>query len=248
MSGAAGMLSVRAIAAGCIGTLAFIATARAADPAGTWPPAPRYEPPAPAGKELMSGWYLRGDIGYRLNRVSSVDSPIPVTSQSYENALSGTLGFGYKYKWFRADLTLDRGVPSRFQGSTAAAVNQPQYTSKINSLSAMANLYVDLGTWTGLTPYVGAGAGVTKLESASSSDSSLPPPSPEIPGKAQNFSWALMAGVAYQVTPSWMIDVGYRYLSLGDVPMINGVAANNAPVLKNVTTQEARIGVRFLFD
>ena len=31
------------------------------------------------------------------------------------------------------------------------------------------------------------------------------------PGKAINFSWASMTGVAYQVTSSWMIDVGYRY-------------------------------------
>ena len=248
MSGAAGMTAVKAVIAGGIAALAFAATAHAADPAGTWPPPAQYEPPAPRYKELVSGWYLRGDIGYRLNSVGSVDSSTPVTSQSYENALSGTLGFGYKYRWFRADLTLDRGVPAGFKGTTAAALSQPQYTSKVNSLSAMANLYFDLGTWFGFTPYIGGGAGATKLESASSNDSSLPPPSPEISGKSLNFSWAVMAGVAYQVTPSWMIDVGYRYLTLGDVAMIGSTGANNPAVLKNVTAQEARIGVRFLFD
>ena len=252
------MTRIKALIAGCIGTLACVASAHAADPAGSWrpPPAPDYEAPVPRYKELLSGWYLRGDIGYRLNTVGSIAGPAPVTSQQYEKAVGGTFGFGYKYQWFRVDLTIDRGTPSKISGTTSSVSNQPQYSAKVGSLSAMANVYLDLGVWSGFTPYLGAGVGATQLKSVSLTDTSQPQgfiaadgSTADQPGKALNFSWALMGGVAYQVAPNWMIDIGYRYLSLGNVSSIDGAGTtNNAPVFKNLTAQEARIGVRFLFD
>jgi opacity protein-like surface antigen len=243
------MTMVRALIVGCIGAFAFVAGAHAADPPGSWrrpPPEPEYD--RPQYKELLSGWYLRGDIGNRWNSVGSVESSRPVTSQDYANAVSGTIGFGYKYQWFRAELTADRGVPSRVTGSTAVGT-QPQISAKIGSISAMANLYADLGTWWGFTPYVGGGIGMSQLKSVDYIDTSLPASAVTQPGKALNFSWAVMTGVAYRVAPNWMIDVGYRYLSLGDVQGIDGAGtANNAAVFKNLTAQEARVGFRFLFD
>ena len=119
----------------------------------------------------------------------------------------------------------------------------------------LANFYADLGSWAGFTPYVGGGIGVSQLKSVNYSDTSQPlgvvtaQGGPPEPGKALNFSWALMTGVAYQVAPNWMIDVGYRYLSLGDVPGIDGAGTTNkAAVFRNLTAQEARVGIRFLFD
>jgi opacity protein-like surface antigen len=243
------MSKVKALITGCIGALAFAACAHAADPPGSWrrpPPDPDYD--RPQYKELASGWYLRGDLGYRWNSVGSVAASRTVTSQDWGNAVSGTLGFGYKYQWFRAELSADYGVPSRITGTTAVGA-QPQYSAKVNSLSAMANLYADLGTWYGVTPYVGGGIGVSQLKSVNYVDTSVPTGIVAEPGKAINFSWALMTGVAYQVTSSWMIDVGYRYLSLGDVPGIDGAGTtNNAAVFKNLSAHEARVGFRFLLD
>ena len=64
-----------------------------------------------------------------------------------------------------------------------------------------------------------------------------------------NFSWAWMAGIAFQVQPNWMIDVGYRHLSLGNIPGYQGAGStNNGALFKNLTAQEARLGIRFLFD
>ena len=65
------MTRVRAFIVGLLGAFAFVASAHAADPAGTWrrspPPEPDYDRPAPKYQELLSGWYLRADIGYRWN-------------------------------------------------------------------------------------------------------------------------------------------------------------------------------------
>ena len=57
-----------------------------------------------------------------------------------------------------------------------------------------------------------------------------------------------MAGVAFQVQPNWVIDVGFRHLDMGDFPSTAGENPTLGGMFKNVTAQEARIGLRFLFD
>ena len=58
-----------------------------------------------------------------------------------------------------------------------------------------------------------------------------------------------MAGVSYQVLPNIAIDLGYRYLSLGDAKSGFEPPANTAfTTVKNLSAQEFRLGFRFLFD
>ena len=74
--------------------------------------------------EMVSGWYLRGDVGYRFQRIGSASDPANAyTSNSIKNAFVGGGGAGYKFKWFRADLTGDYGWRSLYSGSTASGVN-----------------------------------------------------------------------------------------------------------------------------
>jgi len=49
--------------------------------------------------------------------------------------------------------------------STSAAITQPQFSTKIDAVSALANVYLDLGTWAGFTPYIGGGGGMSYLRS-----------------------------------------------------------------------------------
>jgi opacity protein-like surface antigen len=247
------MNPVRALIVGCMGALAFVASAHAADPAGSWrrlPPESDFETPTPKYKELLSGWYLRGDIGYRWN--GGGPSASNVTHERYSSSYDGTVGFGYKYQWFRADVTYDRAGPSRVRATTNVATAQPQYSAKIDAETVLVNGYVDFGTWSGFTPYVGGGVGAARLKSSNYVDTSDPSPSTNGvmgQGTHQNFGWAAMAGVAYQVAPNWLIDVGYRYLALGNVPSSSGAGTQtNAVVFKSEHTNEARIGVRYLFD
>ncbi len=237
------MTRFRSLIAGLVGALACVTSTHAADMPGTWTPPPSA---VPRFTELMSGWYLRLDAGYSWNKVGSVGSPTPVTSAQYRNALEAGAGFGYKYQWMRFDLTLDRGFPSSFNATTAAPGVQPQYTAKLGWLAALGNAYVDFGTWWGFTPYVGAGIGVARLHSAQYVDNGLPPHAVSPQSQMTNFSWAVMGGVAFQVAPSWMIDVGYRRLDLGKV--FNTTGFGDSIVINNVTTQQVRVGVRFLFD
>jgi opacity protein-like surface antigen len=240
------MTGLKALIRGALGTVAFAAAAQAADAPGTWAP-PRE--PAPRFVQLLSGWYLRADVGYRWNHVGSVETAVPTTSHSIENSVAGTVGAGFKYRWVRVDMTLDYGSPAEFQARTAAPLAQPQYNSRIDAVTGLINFYADFGTWAGFTPYAGAGLGATRLRSAHYVDTSLPVAASAPSTGRTNFSWAWMAGVALQVKPQWLIDVGFRHLELGNV---DATAATGLPTdfmrVKNISANEVRVGLRYLFD
>ena len=98
----------------CAAALAMSGTiARAADMPGYPPeplPFPTHVTPAPA-EQLASGWYLRGDLGYRWQRFSSASDLVnDYTSSKMTDPFVAGLGAGYKFKWFRFDVTGDYGV------------------------------------------------------------------------------------------------------------------------------------------
>lgn len=240
-------MKLRAIAASFLWALTAVASAQAADMPGGWAPPPIM---VPRFSELTSGWYIRLDAGYNWNKIGSLDAGTPVTSMTFQNSPDIGAGFGYKYQWMRFELSIDRGFPSAVRAATAAAVTQPQYSAKVSWITALGNAYIDMGTWWGFTPYVGAGVGATRLHTENYIDTFfVPVPNALTKSDATNFSWAAMAGVAFQITPQWAVDVGYRYLDLGQ---IHNTTASHLPFdyadFRKVSNQEVRIGIRFLID
>jgi opacity protein-like surface antigen len=231
-----------------VAALALAAPARAADAPAGWSVPADFGKTLPRFGEYKSGWYLRGDIGYRYNRVGGVSSADAVTSHDYDNTVAFTGGVGIKRDWFRSDVTVDYAPQAKFNGTTANALaTQPQYAAKIDTTSVLANVYLDLGTWGGFTPYVGAGAGLSYLRSGDYADTTLPAGELVPVATRWDFSWAAMAGLSFQVTPRWTVDVGYRYLKFGNA--ISGRDSQDRfTTFQNLSTQEVRVGVRFLLD
>ena len=141
----------------------------------------------PQAVELGSGWYLRGDTSWGRASLPQLNSDATF-SKAPKSTESWTLGLGAGYKfnnWFRTDLTVDyrnaqasRTVgsnvwcPYNLQGLTTSggtiqlgyAYNDndtcsPVARAYVRRLQPMLNGYIDLGTWSGFTPYVGAGVG-----------------------------------------------------------------------------------------
>ena len=263
---------------------------------------------APMGQqerlEFGTGWYLRGDISWAREKTPVVFAdPALATGTKLTNGYSITLGGGYKFNnWFRTDLTYDYikevNVAARSANFTCydsvnpvndingvlVALHAPQnscYSRQQGKLSRhvlLANGYLDLGTWSGVSPYVGAGVGTAFGRTSSNYDwfyagngahydANLvrpnPSPIPEVWLDANgnpianpiasfgqqdhrsslnrrnfNLAWALMAGVAYDISPNAKVDVGYRYLSLGKF----GAGT------KSQTVSEYRIGMRYMID
>ncbi|MBI4274534.1 MAG: porin family protein [Rhizobiales bacterium] len=200
-------------------------------------------PPSPV-IEFTSGWYLRGDIGYRFNNLGTVTAligPNPTNNTIDDGILLG-VGGGYKSGWFRADVTLDHGGQITYEG-TRSLPND--YKAKVDSYTVLFNVYFDLGTWSGFTPYIGGGIGGSFLRGRDFARVNTTIPRDGF--ERWNLGWAWMAGVSSAISPSVVIDVGYRYIDLGDATT-NFDSTNNQLFLNNLTAHEVRIGARYLFD
>jgi opacity protein-like surface antigen len=243
------MMQGRALIIGTFAALVSCAAAQAADMPGSWPPP--YEHVPPRFTEMVSGWYIRGDVGYRFNHLETLQAPQAITSAKYSDSVGFTGGAGYKYDWFRADVTVDYGARVTARAASASSFAQPQYTTKIDPLSILGNVYLDLGTWWGFTPYVGAGAGGTGVRRHEYTDTAFLPADYSVSNGRTNFSWAAMVGVSYRIDARWVVDVGYRHLDMGDLQTTAATTTGllgDTTVWKRLTTDEVRIGLRFILD
>lgn len=203
---------------------------------------------APQRVELSSGWYLRGDLAYRFQGSGDSSSGditmVPaLTSSSVDNTFVAGFGGGLKMGWFRMDLTGDYGVLNKYQATTTSGST---ITGKIASYTVMGNGYVDLGTWYGITPYIGGGIGAANLSFQEYSNQSAGAGMSSSAGSAQrwNLAWSVMAGASYSIAPNLLLDVGYRHIDMGDV---SGGPSRQLTVQK-LTGDEIRLGIRYLID
>ena len=69
-----------------------------------------------------------------------------------------------------------------------------------------------------------------------------------------NFAWAAHAGVTYKVTPSMSIDLGYRYLAMGDgttgpTRAFDNSFTNGGPfTFKSISSHDLKLGVRWMLE
>ena len=228
-------------------------------------------PPLPAPVEF-GGWYLRGDIGISSQSVKKLESPAPgfdlapVINKGFDSAGIYDLGVGYKFNnWLRVDLTGEYRARASFnalQTFTCAVgpgcpngFGSDQYTGVKSEWLFLTNLYLDLGTWNAITPFVGAGIGFDRLTIGNFTDFNVQNGAIGFSGDNSkwNFAWALYAGASYQVTPTFAIELSYRYVNLGDgsskdLIAPDGTNPTNNPIrFKNVTSNDVRLGVRWMF-
>ncbi len=219
--------------------------ANAADPAIIPMAAPMIEKAAAAMTEFTSGWYLRGDVGYRWNRVDSAATTLApsINGNSLGEAVSISGGVGYSRDWFRADVTLDWNAPANYRGDSPAGAGF--YQGRIDTFTALVNGYIDFGTWGGLTPYVGAGVGASSVRTNDFVSATVLTKVEH--SNMANFAWAYMAGISYRISNNLLVDVGYRHLSLGDTR--TGIAVNgNRISINGLSSDEVRIGARYQID
>ena len=213
--------------------------------------------------EIGNGWYLRGDVSYNFSTDGDATSyrTYHLTSHAYGTQNYSTSDFetdwgvgaavGYQLtNWFRAEAALDyyRGTFGTSTSTSSPCLSGfigPDNTgcsidgsAGFNSWGVMANAYVDLGTYVGFTPYVGAGVGLTQVDfkdylststcvDGAASCNALPAVSLTHPGGSDwRFTYALMAGVSYNLSKNLKADIGYRYINVdgGDTYDFDSIA------------------------
>jgi opacity protein-like surface antigen len=258
------------IAAGAASLLS--SGAFAADMAIASPPPAYYPPPI----EDFGGWYLRGDIGMtntrgKLFAPAYDDASTLSVNQLGHGFTGGTsygVGVGYQFNsWFRADITGEYRSKVMFSGTDFANIAglgpiSDVYSARFSSWVAMANVYVDLGTWWCITPFIGAGVGGAFNQIDGLQDlGSIPSPGVGSVNSASyfanaanktSFAWAAHAGLAYKVNQNFTIELAYRYLDLGNAVTGKGdtfdgiLGGRGRPFQFNdLTSQDIKLGVRW---
>ncbi len=238
------MSLLRSLSLGGAALIAVASVASAADMPG-YPPLPA--PTAPLHRtEIYSGWYLRGDLGYRWGISDGVQTAAGfpgLIDERVGNSFSAGLGGGIKTGWLRSDVTIDFGSPMKYEGTFAAPGDT---TAKVSATTILWNGYFDLDSWYHVTPYIGGGVGTARVTIDDYGSTGAPAFANGASRSKWNFAWAAMAGVAYAISPNTMLDVGYRYVNFGDVTTGDNAVAS--ATLKNVAAHEVRVGLRWSFD
>jgi opacity protein-like surface antigen len=242
------------------------------------PPPMRAPIPLPV---VAGGWYLRGYIGSSNEFLREITHPDFLTAPAFgfldkggfDAAPFGGGGIGYQWNnWFRVDATLEyRGFAqfhaldrffNPFQGfdqfgnPNPGRWNTNQYTASKAELVGLVNAFVDLGTWWCITPYIGAGAGFAQIKIDHFRDVNVMQGAGgwADTGTKTNFAWALHAGLAYKVTERFAVELGYRYLNVGNGQ--SGILLNQDPTVfpntfapvtfHNIQSHDIILGMRWM--
>jgi opacity protein-like surface antigen len=235
--------------------------------------------------EVGNGWYLRGDIGYSVASSGGAGAyrtctpPATYGSDQFDDSdietdWSGGIGVGYHFSdMLRVDVTGERFKGDFFGGTsdanpcpgglagTSCASND---SSEFTAYSVMANAYVDLATIAHVTPYVGAGVGMSYVSwdplvnTLYCVDGAVTCP----PGGTTSYAheglsdwrltYALMAGASYQMTRNTALDFGYRWRHVEggdffafDTASITAGAAGTQGEDDGFDSHEFRVGLRY---
>jgi opacity protein-like surface antigen len=283
LSGAAGILS------GAV-NVASAADLRYPAPVGL-PPIPVAAPIAEATGWYLRGDIGLASQSMKPEIVDSRFTPTTVGLHEFSMSNPGFVGIGAGYQfnsWLRADITGEYRLEARHRfedkfcfgdnggvpvatpgiGCSVGATFTGQdgrnfYNGRISSLLFLTNAYVDLGTWSGFTPFLGAGIGFAQHKFSNLTDSGLSDnfvlgaytgtsgvaPTRFGDKTKTNFAWALMAGVGYDLSPSHKLEIGYRYLNMGKGTQSLTSACStcgDAINYKDIDAHEFKVGLRWL--
>lgn len=174
-----------------------------------------------------SGWYARVDAAHSLAndgkgaRVFGSGAEVGGGYLSESEDVSAGAGIGYRFNdILRADVTArygsyDVGGAADIEAFCGVGCGLDM-TGRRDIVDLDANLYADLGTIMGVTPYVGAGIGASHISyeavAASLCAGGTCTQAADITARdGWRTSYSLMAGAAYALSNTISLDAGYRY-------------------------------------
>lgn len=252
--------------------------------------------PDPLAASSSGSWCDGVDSNGNQNCYSDMKSTYGFKNPTLSHSTFIDLGVGYQLnQWLRADATLEWRGGAHLQAvdqlNTTGTYTQNQYDSSgnltnstsssytqslrnfyrgnVSSIVGMVNGYIDLGTFWGVTPYIGVGAGVAQNRLSGLTDqgylysltggsgSGWPTGGYSKDGKKTNFAWALMAGLSYNVSSNLKLEIGYRYMNLGKMTSgesqcfnadgtTGGSGCNWRLQASKLESHDVRIGMRWM--
>ncbi|GAA0251230.1 hypothetical protein LNAOJCKE_3900 [Methylorubrum aminovorans] len=235
------------------------------------PPPPPMPAPLPEPEVFAGGWYLRVDGGYgSLDLRKSIAEDVSHPPKPYDYAVIQDKvsnqyfvggGIGYQINpWLRVDATGEYRFGSKWtfvaEDKTFGNTGGYNVTSgKFDSIVGLANGYVDLGTWYGVTPFIGAGVGVAHHSFGGVTDKGFGAYEGGYGigrhSERTNFAWALHAGLGYAVTQNVRFEAAYRYLNMGEATTGVVTCTPDCPKtvyrVKELEAHDVKVGLRYMF-
>ncbi len=217
--------------------------------------------------------YVRADVGYSVSGEPVVNWPVTsydagtgsfvylghgVANETMDNGWVGEFGggCGSGSRGLRGDVTFGyrgkRGVdgePHEYvPGPGGPPIDDPLHTA-VTNYTVMFNAYYDFGKWHNFVPYVGAGIGVAYNEVEEVYFTGNPFLVNRIQGNADiDLAWQLSAGAAYQISDRAVLDMGYRFIHLGDARSgrVDSARFVNPRVrISDIHAHEFKVGLRY---
>ena len=211
-----------------------------------------------------ASWYVRGDTGYSWMDAGDLSGAItPFGSRSLDHnwAIGGGIGY-YFGRGIRGDVTYDYRFKTDVHGGGAFTTDFDVKSSVI-----LANLYYDFRPTERFTPYIGVGLGAAHHSTSSGAiitcggvclpydgDSNWTAAGALMAGfsirldRGSHAPVSIKDGPVYTEPGRLHLDVGYRFLYLGDAHagnLVGAVFPTPGPRLEDVTAQEIRVGLRW---
>lgn len=151
------------------------------------------------------GWYVTGKAGASRLVKSDVSGSATSGDASFDDGPVGLVGLGYGFGPFRAEgeLGYRENDLKSFSGGAGAA------SGEVRTWSMMANGFYDFNVGGSVTPYVGAGVGVARvdLDGISQGGTALADDRDDV------FAFQAMAGLRVPLSDRLSADLGYRFFT-----------------------------------
>ena len=196
--------------------------------------------------DFDGSWF--GEIGFGCSLVRQAHYSGSIKDAGYTTTtptgLRGDITFGFHTTRDFKGVPTDALVPPPAPVPVPPVVPPPPIDpvhAKLQTNTLMFNAYYDLPQLHAFTPYVGAGIGMAfhDLHGITFTNGFVQ----RVPDKSTtNLAWSLMAGVSTDIGRGMKLDIGYRYLNMGDVAASNPAVGYQVKI-NDVSEHQLKLGV-----
>ncbi|MEM6711738.1 MAG: outer membrane beta-barrel protein [Pseudomonadota bacterium] len=254
-----------------IGTIASTFVSGAVLAADLSPPPVSYFEPV-IEQKFGGNLYLRGFVGFTNQEVDEFDpsrlaanppARLEILHAEFESGglVGGAVGYQFN-QYFRADISAEYRMRTAFDGLDRFDISGDGTFDQTNDYSAdksefvvLANAFVDLGQYEKISPYIGAGIGAsyTTIHDLVDVNEVTTGVAFADSNGEWDLAWALYAGLGFEVNDHLTLDLGYRFLSIGDaesgdVDPFDGGSVVSPVLFNDIYSHDVTFGVRYAFN
>lgn len=196
--------------------------------------------PAMAEAYPKQGWYvgLGGGVGFQQDSDATVAGITNKLEFDPGFVLNGNVGYGFESQLRpEFEISYRRNNVDKVTGTGAGARNGHE-----DALAFMGNLFYDFDTKSGLTPYLGAGAGAALV---AADQAGFIVGGTTLNSQPLRFAYQGIAGLAYELSERLDISADYRYFRTmePEFKTVAGLKADNT----EYANHSFLIGLRYVF-